>query len=174
MASVADLPEPVDAVVVAIPAPGVTAVLAEAIERGCGGAIVISAGFGEIEAGAAMERELAEVARAGGLPVCGPNCDGIVSVRSRAALWGDSVEQLREGGVALISQSGNIAVNALGVRRGIGFHTIVSTGNQAVLAAGEWIEAVAGLDGVRSIALFLEEDGDGARLARALARLRRA
>ncbi len=170
VASVAELPEPVDAVVVAIPAPGVSAVLAEAIERGCGGAIVISAGFGEIEAGAAMERELAEVALAGGLPVCGPNCDGIVSVSSRAALWGDSVEQLRRGGVALISQSGNIAVNALGVRRGIGFHTIVSTGNQAVLAAGEWIEAVAGLDGVRSIALFLEEDGDGARLARALAR----
>ena len=49
--SVAELPEPVDAVVVAIPAAGVAAVLAEAIERGCGGAIVLSAGFGEIEAG---------------------------------------------------------------------------------------------------------------------------
>ena len=170
VASVAKLPEPVDAVVVAIPAAGVAAVLEEAIERRCGGAIVISAGFGEIEAGAAMERELTEVALAGGLPVCGPNCDGIVSVAARAPLWGDSVEQLRHGGVALISQSGNIAVNALGVRRGIGFHTVVSTGNQAVLAAGDWIEAVAELEGVRSIALFLEEDGDGAGLARALAR----
>src|SRR6185503_20109405 len=67
IATVADLPEPVDAVVVAIPAPGVTRVLAEAIERGCGGAVVISAGFGEVESGAAMERELAEVALAGGL-----------------------------------------------------------------------------------------------------------
>ena len=56
------------------------------------------------------------------------------------------------------------------MRRGIGFHTVVSTGNQAVLDAGDWIEAVAALDGVRSIALFLEEDGDGAGLARALAR----
>ena len=35
----------------------------------------------------------------------------------------------------MISQSGNVAVNALGSRRGIGFHTVVSTGNQAVLDA---------------------------------------
>jgi acetyl-CoA synthetase len=170
VARVSDLPEPVDAVVVAIPAPGVAPVLGEAIERGCGGAVVISAGFGEIEAGTTMERELTELALKGGLPVCGPNCDGIVSVPARAPLWGDSVERLREGPVALISQSGNVAVNALGMRRGIGFHTVVSTGNQAVLEAGDWIDAVAGLDGVRSIALFLEEDGDGARLAHALAR----
>jgi acetyl-CoA synthetase len=165
-----DLPEPVDAVVIAIPAASVAPVLAEAIERGCGGAIVLSAGFGEVEASAGLERELAAVALDGGLPLCGPNCNGIISVRSRAPLWGDSVEELSEGGVALISQSGNLAVNALGLRRGIGFHTVVSTGNQAVLDASDWIDAVAGLDGVRSIAIFLEGDGDGASLARALAR----
>ena len=167
--SVGDLPGPVDAVVVAIPAAGVAAVLTEAIERGCGGAIVLSAGFGEIEAGRELERELTAIALDGGLPVCGPNCNGVVSVGSRSPLWGDSVERLQDGGVALISQSGNIAVNALGMRRGIGFHTVVSTGNQAVVSAADWIEAVSALEGVRSIALFLEEDGDGADLARALA-----
>jgi acetyl-CoA synthetase len=168
--SLRDLPEPVEAVVVAIPAAGVAAVLREAAERGCGGAIVLSAGFGEVEATEPLERELREVALGARLPVCGPNCNGIISVGSRAPLWGDSVEELHEGGVALITQSGNLAVNALGTRRGIGFHTVVSTGNQAVLDASDWIDAVAGLDGVRSIALFLEADGDGARLARALGR----
>jgi acetyl-CoA synthetase len=168
--SLLDLPEPVDAVVVAIPAASVAGVLAEAVERGCGGAIVLSAGFGEVEESESLERELAELALGAGLPVCGPNCNGVISVGSRAPLWGDSVEELHEGGVALITQSGNLAVNALGTRRGIGFHTVVSTGNQAVLDASDWIDAVAGLDGVRSIALFLEADGDGARLARALAR----
>ena len=40
------------------------------------------------------------MALAGGLPVCGPNCNGVVSVRARAPLWGDSVEPLagRPGG----------------------------------------------------------------------------
>ena len=43
----------------------------------------------------------------------------------------------------MISQSGNVAVNALGSRRGIGFHTVVSTGNQAVLDASDWLAALA-------------------------------
>lgn len=167
---VADLPAPVDAVVVAIPAAGVPAVVGEAGERGCGGAIVLAAGFGETAAGEALEAELREVALGAGLPVCGPNGNGIVASAARAPLWGDSVERLVPGPVALITQSGNLGVNALGSRRGIGFHTVVSTGNQAVLDASDWIEAVCELEGVGSIALFLESDGDGARLARALER----
>ena len=73
------------------------------------------------------------------------------------------------GAVAMVSQSGNVAVNALGSRRGIRFHTVVSTGNQAVCDASDWLAALASADGVRSVALFLEADGDGARLAEALA-----
>ncbi len=71
--------------------------------------------------------------------------------------------------MALISQSGNVAVNALGSRRGIGFHTVISTGNQSVCDASDWLGAVSAADGVRSIALFLESDGDGERFATALA-----
>jgi acetate---CoA ligase (ADP-forming) len=168
--SVAALPEAVDAVFVAIPAAGVPAVVREAGERGCGGAIVVSAGFGETEAGRGLEAELCEAALASGLPVCGPNGNGIVAVAARAPLWGDSVGPLDAGPVALVTQSGNVGVNALGSRRGISFHTVVSTGNQAVLEASDWIEAICELDGVGSIALFLEADGDGERLAAALAR----
>jgi acetyl-CoA synthetase len=167
--TVAELPEAVDAVVVAIPAPGVPPVIAEIAERGCGGAVVFAAGFGEVEAGRELERELRRVALDADLPVCGPNGNGVVAVGSRAPLWGDSVPALLPGSVALISQSGNVAVNALGSRRGIDFHTVISTGNQAVLDAADWLAAVAQLDGIGSVAMFLEADGDGARLAEALA-----
>src|SRR5215213_5035787 len=51
VASLRELPDPVDAVAVAIPAAGVPAVIEEAIELGCGGAVVVSAGFGEVAAG---------------------------------------------------------------------------------------------------------------------------
>jgi acetate---CoA ligase (ADP-forming) len=171
--SVTDLPEPVDAVVVAIPAAGVPEVISHTIARGCRGAIVISAGFGEIAEGRGLEREVRDLALSGRLPVCGPNGNGIVAGRSRAPMWGDSVPPLDPGPVALISQSGNVAVNALGSRRGIRYHTVLSTGNQAVLDASDWLDAVCELDGVGSIALFLEEDGDGERLAEALARCAR-
>jgi acetate---CoA ligase (ADP-forming) len=168
--SVTDLPEPVDAVVVAIPAQGVPTVIAETAARGCGGAVVISAGFGEIPGGRGLERELRDAALAGGLPLCGPNGNGIFAVSARAPMWGDSVAPLEPGGVAMISQSGNVAVNALGSRRGIRYHTVLSTGNQAVLDASDWLGAICEREGVRSVALFLEEDGDGARLAESLAR----
>ena len=167
--SPADLPEPVDAVVFAIPAAKVPASLSEAAERGCRGAVVFSAGFGEAPGGGSLERELAGVAQRAGIPLCGPNGNGVIAVTARAPLWGDSVPELRPGAVAVITQSGNLAVNAIGSRRGIDFHTLVSTGNQTGLDAADWLAAVAARDGVRSIALFLEEDGDGARLAESLA-----
>ena len=159
--SPSDLPEPVDAVVFAIPAPKVPTALREAVERGCRGAVVFGAGFGEIAGGAALERELVEIAAEASLPLCGPNGNGVISVSSSAPLWGDSVPDLRLGHVAIVSQSGNLAVNAIGSQRGIDFHTIVSTGNQAVLDASDWLSALAEREGVRSVALFLEEDGDG-------------
>ncbi|MGH2938413.1 MAG: CoA-binding protein, partial [Solirubrobacterales bacterium] len=165
----ADLPEAVDAVVLAIPAAACPSVIVEAGERGCGGAIVLAAGFGETPAGRPLEDELREAAARSGLPVCGPNGNGVVSAAARTALWGDSVERLTPGPVAVITQSGNLGVNALGSDRGIGFHTVVSTGNGAVLEPSDWLAALAAAEGVGSIALMLESDGDGAKLARALA-----
>jgi acetate---CoA ligase (ADP-forming) len=163
------LPEPVDALVVAVPAVDVAPAVRAGAERGCGGAIVLSAGFAESDSGVGYEAELLQVARDHGLPVCGPNGNGIVAVAERAAIWGDGLGPIDPGPVAMVTQSGNVGVNALGSRRGIGWHTVVSTGNQTVCAASDWLAALAERDGVRSIALFLESDDDGARLADALA-----
>jgi acyl-CoA synthetase (NDP forming) len=168
--TVADLPEPVDAVVVAIPAAGVPEIVEQAGARGCGGAVVFGAGFGEVPDGAALQEELRRAAERHDLPVCGPNCDGIVAFPARAALWGDALVPREAGHVALVSQSGNVAVNALASVRGLRLHTVVSCGNQAVVDAADWLAALAERDGVRSVALFLESDGDGPRLCEALAR----
>jgi acetate---CoA ligase (ADP-forming) len=169
-ASLSELPAPADAVVVAIPAAGVPAAVAEAGSIGCGGAVVYGAGFGEIAAGAELERELAEAAARFELPVCGPNGNGIVALWERAALWGDALRPLEPGPVALVSQSGNVAVNTLATRRGLRLHTVVSCGNAVGLDPAEWIAALAEEDRVGSIAVYLEGDGDGARLCEALAR----
>jgi acyl-CoA synthetase (NDP forming) len=170
VATVDDLPEPVDAVAVAIPAAAVPDAVEAIARRGCGGAVVVSAGFGEVGTGVSLERRLRDVARAAGLPVCGPNGNGVVSFAAGAGIWGDSVQALEPGPVALISQSGNVAVNALGSHRGIGFHTVISTGNGTVCDAGDWLLALSERDGVGSIGLFLESDGEGTKLAEGLAR----
>ena len=76
---------------------------------------------------------------------------------------------LQPGRVAMVSQSGNVAVNALAGRRALRFHTVVSCGNATVVDPAEWVRALARDDDVRSIALYLEGDGDGALLCEALA-----
>src|SRR6185436_8742762 len=110
-----------------------------------------------------------EVALRHSLPVCGPNGNGIVAVGPGAAMWGDALGPLEPGAVALVSQSGNIAVNALAGRRALRFHTVVSCGNATVVDPAEWMLELARDDDVRSIALYLEGDGDGALLCEALA-----
>ena len=168
-ASLGDCPSAPDAVVVAIPAAGVPAVVEEAGAIGCGGAVVYGAGFGEIAAGLPHEEALRAAAARHGLPVCGPNGNGIVALHERLALWGDALNPQEPGRVALVSQSGNVAVNALATRRGLRLHTVISCGNSTALDPSEWILELARDEGVASIALYLEADGDGVRLCEALA-----
>ncbi len=168
--SLSDCPSPPDAVVVAIPAASVVGVVDEAGALGCGGAVVFGAGFGEVESGASREAELAAVAAAHDLPVCGPNGNGIVALHERAPLWGDALRPFEPGRVAIVSQSGNFAVNALTARRGLRLHTVVSCGNSVALDPAAWVAELATDPGVGSIALYLEADGDGAQLCEALAR----
>jgi acetyl-CoA synthetase len=166
--SIAELPVPVDAVVVAIPAAGVPEVIEQAGARGCGGAVVISAGFSEVQEGVVLGEELVAAAARHRLALCGPNCNGIVSPARRFALWGDALPPSHAGPVVLVSQSGNLAVNALSARRGLRFHTVVAGGNQSVLNAADYLEFLAAEEGVGAIALYLEDDG-GPRLCEGLA-----
>ena len=82
------------------------------------------------------------------LPVCGPNCDGIVALpRPRGAVGRRARARARPATSRVISQSGNVAVNALAARRGLRLHTVVSCGNQAVVDAGDWLHALAAARG---------------------------
>ena len=166
--SVAELPHAVDAVIVAIPADGVPTAIEQAGARGCGGAVVFSAGFGEVRSGVALQAAVVDAAARHRLPVCGPNCNGIVSPGRQIALWGDTLEVTAPGAVALISQSGNVAVNALATRRGLRFHTVIASGNQAVVDAADYLSWLAATGDVGAIALYLEDDG-GPRLCEGLA-----
>lgn len=167
--ALSDLPEVPDAIVIATPAATVPDLIDEAGRLGVGGAVVIAAGFAEVEHGRELQRQLRENALKHDMPVCGPNGNGLVSVVRRAPLWGDGYNIAPPGGVAVVSQSGNVAVNAIGATRALHLHTVISCGNQAVLDASDYVIALAEQDGVRSIALYLESEGDGARLAEGLA-----
>ncbi|MEO8107140.1 MAG: acetate--CoA ligase family protein [Actinomycetes bacterium] len=160
---------PVDAVVIATPADSVPGLIDTAGRIGCGGAVVFASDFAET---GRTDRQdaLVEAATRHDMPVIGPNGNGIVALTSCAPMWGDKVVPKSAGAVALITQSGNLGVVGLASDRGINWHTVVSVGNSAVVDAAECLSYLAGAEGVRSVALYLEGDGDGAHWAEAFAR----
>ena len=173
--SVDELPAAPDAAFVAAPnheVPGIAATLAR---RGAGGFVCFAAGFSETATaeGRRLTDEL--LARAGELPFFGPNCYGFVNFFDGAALWPDQlVGRRRERGVALICQSGTIALNLLFNDRSLPIGCLLTVGNQTRLAAEELIEYLCGDERVTAIGLYLEGISDAERFARAAARARLA
>ncbi|MEV0262902.1 acetate--CoA ligase family protein [Streptomyces sp. NPDC050617] len=159
--SLADVPGPVDLVVIAVPAAGFEAAVEEALAVGARAIVGITAGFGELGAdGKAREAALAERVRGAGAVLLGPNCLGVLD--STTGLYLAS-NPLPAGPVGLISQSGNMALelSAFLTGRGLGFSRFASLGNQADLNAADLVRAYAAHDGTELIAVYCEDFGDG-------------
>jgi acetate---CoA ligase (ADP-forming) len=173
--SVEELPAAPDATFIAAPNREVPAIAAALARGGAGGFVCFAAGFSEAgtEEGERLTREL--VAAAGELPFFGPNCYGFVNFFDGAALWPDQVVgRRRERGVALICQSGTLALNLLYSDRSLPIGYALTVGNQTRLAAEDLIELMCLDERVSAIGLYLEGVRDMERFAQAAARARRA
>jgi len=124
----------VDLAVLAIPAalcPATMQVLAE--QKGVKAFIVISAGFSEeSEEGAALEREMADIASRNKACLIGPNCIGVLAPK-HASVFTTPVPGLSRNGADFISGSGATAVFIMesAIPKGLQFHSVVSVGNSA-------------------------------------------
>lgn len=155
---VASLPEPPDAVFMAAPAGPSVALAGELATKGAGGAICYASGFAEAdEAGRALQAEL--LGAAAGMPLVGPNCYGMLNAFDRVALWPDQHGCLpipNGRGVAIISQSGNLALNFTMQARGLPIGYVISVGNCADVTPADLIEALVQDPRVSAIGLHLE------------------
>ena len=173
--SVDELPTAPDAAFVAAPnreVPGIAAALAR---RGAGGFVCFAAGFSETATDEGRQLTDDLLASAAGLPFFGPNCYGFVNFLDGAALWPDQlVGRRRERGVALICQSGTIALNLLFNERSLPLGCVLTVGNQTRLAAEDLIEHLCADERVTAIGLYLEGLRDAASFAQAAAHARLA
>ena len=173
--SVEELPSAPDAAFVAAPAREVPGIAAALARGGAGGFVCFAAGFSETATpeGERLTREL--LAGAAGLPFLGPNCYGLINFLDGAALWPDQVVgRRRERGVALICQSGTIALNLLFNQRSLPIGCVLTVGNQTRLAAEDLIELLAADPRVSAFGLYVEGIADVARFAGAAATARAA
>jgi acetate---CoA ligase (ADP-forming) len=171
--SIDELPGSPDATFVAAPNTEVPNIAQALVRRDAGGFVCFAAGFSETatDQGNQLTREL--VASAGDLPFFGPNCYGFINFFDGAALWPDQViGGRRERGVALICQSGTIALNLLFNDRSLPIGYVLTVGNQTRLAVEDMIDLLADDERVTAFGLYVEGIKDAARFSRAVDKAR--
>ncbi|MEM6490272.1 MAG: CoA-binding protein, partial [Pseudomonadota bacterium] len=132
--SIEALPAAPDAAFIGINRDSTIQAVAALAARGAGGAVCFASGFRETEphAGDGADRQAALLAAAGGMTLLGPNCYGLINYLDGVALWPDQHGGRRvERGVALVTQSSNIAINLTMQARGLPVAYVVTVGNQA-------------------------------------------
>jgi acetate---CoA ligase (ADP-forming) len=174
-ANLSEIKKPVDLVLIAIPAPFVNKVLENGAKAkpAIKNFTVISSGFKEAgKAGAALEEKLKNIADKYNLNILGPNCLGFAnSAQKLNATFTDM--KLQEGDIAIISQSGALAVALLdwAADKKIGFSKIISIGNKADIEESEILDFLANDKDTKTIALYLEGIKTGPRFREALEKL---
>jgi acyl-CoA synthetase (NDP forming) len=173
--SVNELPDTVDCLVIAIPARAACDAMEQAFARGIRAAVVLASGFDDDDQNGPLGTRLKTLAQ-NGMAICGPNCFGIVNVKSRAVAFNGVVPKtMPHGPIALVSQSGSLGNFAFGplVRdRKLGFSYFVSCGNQAGLTVEDYVEYFVDDPDVKVIAAIVEDLKNPRKLARVAAAAR--
>jgi acetyl coenzyme A synthetase (ADP forming)-like protein len=168
--SIADVPGGVETPIVAVPADAVPGVARECGAAGVRALVVLSAGFTETgPRGDALQTELLEACRAGGMRLVGPNCLGVLNTAPDVGLNATFAPVAPPPGrIAFASQSGafGIAAVAEAARRGLGLSSFVSTGNKADLSGNDLLQYWEQDAGTDVIGLYLESFGNPRRFGR--------
>jgi acyl-CoA synthetase (NDP forming) len=157
--SVEELPAGVDVLAFCVNHERVLDALRPAAEHGVRAAVAFDAGFAESDdEGRRRQEELVAICEKAGIAFCGPNCMGVISPHARSLVY---LNALRDpaplaGNVGLISQSGSIVIGLLADCRRFGFSHVISTGNEAVLVAADFLEYLVDDPTTRVIAMFVE------------------
>ncbi len=162
-ASVADLPEPADMALVAVPATALEATVRACGQAGIGACVIITAQLGEFSAeGAALEQRIVDIARNHNMRLIGPNCMGTIVPQADLALSSTPTlryaGKMRKGGVAFVSQSGAM-MGTLFLQshdHGVGLSGMVSIGNQADLELCDFLEGFIADPNTTVICLYIE------------------
>ena len=163
--SVLDVPGKVDLAVVVTKNTIVPAVLEECGKKKLRGAIVITAGFKEVdEEGAKLEQKLKDIAKKYKLQIIGPNCLGVMNLEPQTMMNSTFLKITpKSGEIALVSQSGAICAALVedASAQGIGFSAVISMGNKADMSEIDMLKMLAEHKQTKVIVMYLEDMGNG-------------
>ncbi|HMG55229.1 MAG TPA: acetate--CoA ligase family protein, partial [Kofleriaceae bacterium] len=159
---------PIDLAVIAVPAPGVEAVVADCAAAGVRGVVVITAGFAET-GNVAAELRLRELVRGAGMRMVGPNCMGVLSTDPAVRLDATfSPIFPSAGNISMLSQSGALGLAMLDYAKELhlGIADFVSIGNKADVSVNDLLAYWHDAPRTKVIALYLESFGNPRMFAR--------
>lgn len=162
-ASVAELPGSPDASFIGVNNESTIQIVRDLHDRQAGGVICFASGFSETASrdsqGETRQSRLIEAA--GNMPLIGPNCYGFINCLDRVALWPDQHGALAvERGVAIITQSSNIAINLSMQQRALPVSYLMTVGNQAQTTHAEIAAAIIDDERVTALGLHIEGFSD--------------
>lgn len=172
--SIGAVPEPVDLAVVIVPARLVPGVLEACAAAGVRYAMVISSGFAESGAeGRALQEQIRALVGRTPMRVCGPNCEGFFNLVDRVPVtFSPAIDPergfrgARAGSIGIVSQSGGLgfALFNRGLELGLGFSTMISTGNEVDLEALDYVDSMLDDPNTQVVLAFIEAFRHGRRL----------
>jgi acyl-CoA synthetase (NDP forming) len=168
-----ELPEAPDIVVFSIRNPLIPEQMRLAVKRGARAAVIYDSGFAELGAeGAKLQDEIAGLAREARMPVCGPNCMGILNPPARVTTYKQNVIEPNAivGNVGIVSQSGSVCIALLSDLRRFGISLAVSAGNEAVTRTVDYLDYLIDDPNTKVIATFTETVREPERYVAALDR----
>lgn len=163
MANLADLPGVPDATFIGVNRNVTIDTVRTLRDMGAGGAVCFASGFREAQAetgdGDSLQAALLEAA--GDMPIVGPNCYGFINYLDGALLWPDQHGGQRcDRGVAILTQSSNMAINITMQTRGLPLAYVATAGNQAQVGASQIGQSLLEDDRVTALGLHIEGIGD--------------
>ncbi|HEY7572008.1 MAG TPA: acetate--CoA ligase family protein [Nitrososphaeraceae archaeon] len=165
--NVLEVPDQIDLAVVATPNKIVPRIMEDIGKKKIKGAIVVSAGFKEVdENGAKLEKEVGLIGKDYGIRIIGPNCLGIMSLSEKSMMNATFLKITpRYGNIALVSQSGAICAATVedAIAQNIGFSKVISMGNKVDMDENDILELLAYDEETKVIVMYLEDIHDGRR-----------
>ena len=173
--SVLEIPHKIDVAVIAIPASLVLDVVRDCARKGVRGLVIISSGFSEIgKEGAKRQSELIRIAARAGMRIVGPNTTGILNTHNRFTTTFVELNEVREGSVAFIAQTGMFAgmmLEHIVTSEKFGLSKVAGLGNKCDVADDEILDYLAQDTATKVIMMYIEGIKDGKRFFEAARRL---
>jgi acetate---CoA ligase (ADP-forming) len=173
--TIGDIPQTVDLAVLCVANERLEATLGDAIASGAGAAAIFASCYmdeagamDETGAGPVLTERLTAMAREATMPICGGNSMGFYNTASRTHVSIGNRDRWPDGDVAMISQSGSVAIAMTAIAGRINWNMLVSSGQELTVTAADYLDYALEMPSTRAVGAFLETVRDPAGFTAAL------